>query len=306
MRRSRQAGQLWSLKPWAKRCNLQIVLFGWAFQGLLGPSRLQWPPFRGLGAPRTSGTFSGPQKRPPLPSRESRLLGFALRPQSQDRASGPYNDLSFMRTLRAFQSLSQILQDLPRLKALQRVCRPFAFTRKGASQVCAGPILPRSRPPGLAFRSGLLSSKHNLPGPDKIVVQDWKHPVRTPSKETKGLEPPPNPNWHPSGLDKSSLQTQIQLFKIGSIQSRHRLKKTKGLEPPASPNWHPSGLDKPSLQTQLQLFKIGSNQSRHRLKKTKASSHPESQTGTRLVWTNPACGPKSNCSRLEASSQGTV
>ena len=35
-------------------------------------------------------------------------------------------------------------------------------------------------------------------------------------KKTKGLEPPPNPNWHPSGLDKSSLQTQIQLFKIGS------------------------------------------------------------------------------------------
>ena len=44
-----------------------------------------------------------------------------------------------------------------------------------------------------------------------------------------------------SGLDKSSLQTHIQSFKIGSNQSGHRLKKTKGLEPPPNPNWHPSG-----------------------------------------------------------------
>ena len=57
-------------------------------------------------------------------------------------------------------------------------------------------------------------------------------------KKTKGLEPPPNPNRHPSGLDKSSLQTQIKLFEIGSIQAGHRLKKTKGLEPPPNPNWH--------------------------------------------------------------------
>ena len=97
---------------------------------------------------------------------------------------------------------------------------------------------------------------------------------RAPSKETKGLEPSPNPKWHSSGLDKSSLQTQIQLFKIGSIQSRRRLKKTKGLEPPPIPNRHPSGLDKSSLQTQIQLFKIGSNQSGHRLKKTKGPEPP--------------------------------
>ena len=117
-------------------------------------------------------------------------------------------------------------------------------------------------------------SKHKLPGPDKIVVRDWERPVRAPSKETKGLEPSPNPNWHSSGLDKSSLQTQIQLFKIGRIQSRRRLKKTKGLEPPPNPNWHPSGLDKSSLQTQIQLFKIGSSQSGHRLKKTKGLEPP--------------------------------
>ena len=90
-----------------------------------------------------------------------------------------------------------------------------------------------------------------------------------PSKKTKGLEPSPNPNWHSSGLDKSSLQTQIQLFKIGSNQSGHRLEKTKGLEPPPNPNRHPSGLDKSSLQTQIKLFEIGSIQSGHRLKKTK-------------------------------------
>ena len=54
------------------------------------------------------------------------------------------------------------------------------------------------------------------------------------------------------------------------------------------------------------LFKIGSIQSGHHLKKRKASSHPHTQTGIRLVWTSPACRPKSNCSRLEASSQGTV
>ena len=88
------------------------------------------------------------------------------------------------------------------------------------------------------------SAKHKLPGPDKIVAQDWERPVRAPSKETKGLEPSPNPNW----------QTQIHLFKIGSNQSGHRLKKTKGLEPPPNPNRHPSGLDKPSLQTQIKLL----------------------------------------------------
>ena len=140
----------------------------------------------------------------------------------------------------------------------------------------------------------IRNSHHKLPGPDKIVVQDWKHPVRAPSKETKGLEPPPNPNWHPSGLDKSSLQTQIQLFKIGSIQLRHRLKKTKGLEPPPNPNRHPSGLDRSSLQTQIQLFKIGSNQAGHRLKKTKGLEPSQTETGTRLLWTSPACRRKSN------------
>ena len=145
-------------------------------------------------------------------------------------------------------------------------------------------------------------SKHKLPGPDKIVVQDWEHPVRAPSKETKGLEPPPNPNWHSSGLDKSSLQTQIHLFKIGSIQSRRRLKKTKGLEPTPNPNWHPSGLDKSSLQTQIQLFKIGSNQSRHRLKKIKASSHPQTQTGTRLVERQRGWARANRGARLGASS----
>ena len=57
-------------------------------------------------------------------------------------------------------------------------------------------------------------SKHKLPGPDKIVVQDWEHPVRAPSKETKGLEPSPNPNWHSSGLDKSSLQTKSNCSRL--------------------------------------------------------------------------------------------
>ena len=31
----------------------------------------------------------------------------------------------------------------------------------------------------------------------------------------------------------------------------------------------------------------------HHLKKRKASSHPQTQTGIRLVWTSPACRPKS-------------
>ena len=75
-----------------------------------------------------------------------------------------------------------------------------------------------------------------------------KHPVKAPSEENQRLEPPPNPNWHPSGLDRSSLQTQIQLFKIGSNQLG---KKTNGLAIP-NPNWHPSALDKSSLQTQIQ------------------------------------------------------
>ena len=134
-------------------------------------------------------------------------------------------------------------------------------------------------------------SKHKIPGPDKIVVQDWKYPVKAPSKETKGLEPPPNPNWLSSGLDKSSLQTQIQLFKIGSIQSRHRLKKTKGLEPPPNPNWHPSGLDKSSLQTQIQLLKIGSIQSGHRLKKTKGLEPPPNPNWH--LWSGPVQLPAS-------------
>ena len=76
----------------------------------------------------------------------------------------------------------------------------------------------RNRPLMPLKASRLLSdqefcSKHKLPGPDKIVVQDWE---RAPSKETKGLEPSPNPN------DKSSVQTQLQLFKIGGIQSMRR------------------------------------------------------------------------------------
>ena len=94
---------------------------------------------------------------------------------------------------------------------------------------------------------------------------------QAPSEETRGLEPPPNPNWHPSGL---SLQTQIQLFKIGSNQLGHRLKKTKGLEPPPNPNRHPSGLDKSSLQTQRKLFEIGSIQPGHRPKKTTGLEPP--------------------------------
>ena len=131
----------------------------------------------------------------------------------------------------------------------------------------SGPILPRPLMPLKASRP-CFQIRNSAPntsfrGPDKLVVQDWQHPVRAPSKETKGLEPPPNPNWHPSGLDKSSLQTQIKLFEIGSKQSGHRLKKTKGLEPPPNPNQHPSGLDKSSLQTQIKLFEIGSIQSGH-------------------------------------------
>ena len=125
--------------------------------------------------------------------------------------------------------------------------------------------------PCFQIRNSAPSTSFQAQTRSLIVVQDWEHPVRAPSKETKGLEPSPNPNWHSSGLDKSSLQTQIQLFKIGSIQS---MKKTKGPEPPPNPSWHPSSLDKSSLQTQIQLFKIGSNQSGHRLKKTKGLQPP--------------------------------
>ena len=127
-------------------------------------------------------------------------------------------------------------------------------------------------------------SKHKLPGPDKIVDCCSRLGASSQGtlKKTKGLEPPPNPNWHPSGLDKSSLQTQIQLFEIGSNQSGHRLKKTKGLEPPPNPNRHPSGLDKSSLQTQIQLFEIGSIQSGHRLKKTKGLEPPHNPN--RHLW----------------------
>ena len=160
-----------------------------------------------------------------------------------------------------------------------------------------------SQPASDAFQGlqALLSdqefcSKHKLPGPDKIVVQDWERPVRAPSKETKGLEPSPNPNWHSSGLDKSSLQTHIQLFKIGGIQSMRRLKKTKGLQPPPNPNWHPSGLDKSSLQTQIKLFEIGSIQSGHRLKKTKGLGHPQTQTGT--SGPNKSSFQQAPCTRL--------
>ena len=160
--------------------------------------------------------------------------------------------------------------------------------------------------PCFQIRNSAPSASFQAQTRSLIVVQDWEHPVRAPSKETKGLEPSPNPNWHSSGLDKSSLQTQIQLFKIGSIQSRRRLKKTKGLEPPPNPSWHASGLDKSSLQTQIQLFKIGSNQSGHRLKKTKGLEPPLNPNRHPSGLDNPACRPKSNCSRLEASSQGTV
>ena len=103
-----------------------------------------------------------------------------------------------------------------------------------------------SKKPGTS--SNLSGRPFRQPASDASQgLQALEHPVRAPSKETKGLEPPPNPNWHSSGLDKSSLQTQIHLFKIGSIQSRRRLKKTKGLEPPPNPNRHPSGLDKSSF-----------------------------------------------------------
>ena len=94
------------------------------------------------------------------------------------------------------------------------------------------------------------------------IVQDWKQPVRAPSEE----------NQRPRAISKPELASV----------------------------W--SGLDKSSLQTQIQLFKIGSIQLRHHLKKRKASSHPQTQTGIRLVWPGPPCRPKSNCSRLEASS----
>ena len=166
--------------------------------------------------------------------------------------------------------------DLPELLNLPELQVP-GTSHAGASQ--APPKKPgtASNLSGRPFRNRPLmplKASHTDPGPDKIVVQDWEHPVRAPSTETKGLEPPPNPNWHSSGLDKSSLQTQIQLFKIGSIQSRRRLKQTKGLEPPPNPNWHPSGLDKSSLQTQIKLFEIGSIQSGHRLKKTKGLEPP--------------------------------
>ena len=118
----------------------------------------------------------------------------------------------------------------------------------------SGQISPFRAPKG-------QNSHHKLPRPDKIVVRDWKHPARAPSKKTKGLQPLPNPNWH----------------LITSFQAQTR-----------------------------SLFKIGSIPSGHHLKKRKASSHPQTQTGIRLVWTSPACRPKSNCSRLEATSQGTV
>ena len=141
------------------------------------------------------------------------------------------------------------------------------------------------------------------------IVQDWKHPVKAPSKETKGLEPSPNPNWHPSGLDRSSLQTQIQLFKIGSNQLRHHLKKRKASSHPqtqtgirlvwsgqvqlADPN--------PIVQDWKQPVSAPSEENQRPRANPKPKLAP--------VWSGQvqlACRPRSNCSRLEASSQGTV
>ena len=106
-----------------------------------------------------------------------------------------------------------------RFRGLLQPFRPAKFFKKGYTGE-----EEQQQPPKL-FEIGSIQPGHRL-------------------KKTKGLEPPPNPNWHPSGLDKSSLQTQIQLFEIGSIQSPSE----ENLEPPPNPNWHPSGLDKSSLQ----------------------------------------------------------
>ena len=144
---------------------------------------------------------------------------------------------------RSFQRASQAPQDA----SLRPLCRQI---------LGAGGHMPSGTKGLSGSQEAWATQDLPLPGPDKIVVQDWEHPVRAPSKETKGFEPPPNPNWHSSGLDKSSLQTQIPLFKLGSVQSRRRLKKTKGLEPPPNPNWHLSGLDKSSLQTQTTCSRL--------------------------------------------------
>ena len=80
-----------------------------------------------------------------------------------------------------------------RFQALQRVCRPFA----------TGPLMPlKASRPCFQIRNSAPSTSFQAQTRSLIVVQDWEHPVRAPSKETKGLEPSPNPNWHSSGLNK--------------------------------------------------------------------------------------------------------
>ena len=174
-------------------------------------------------------------------------------------------------------------------------------TFAGGPKASQGPLAPPSRlglsclkmlsrPPGLAFRSGvLLQAEASRPRQDRCSrlgasSQGSSHPQTQTGTRLVWTSPACRPKSNCSELEASSQ---------GAVG--RKLKAS-----------HPSGLHKSSLQTQIQLFKIGSNQSRRRRKKLKASSHPQTQTGTRLVWTSPACRPKSNCSRLVASSQGSV
>ena len=147
--------------------------------------------------------------------------------------------------------------------------------------------------PGLLFQES-----QNLPATCRRQVHFFKiggiqsgHHL----KKTRGLEPPPNPNWHQSSLDNSTFQTQIQtlhpswlpgrlklnkhepprpspnlaptcrrqvhVFKIGGIQSGHHLKKTRGLEPPPNPNWHRSSLDRSRLNLKEQIRRQERDQS---------------------------------------------
>ena len=110
--------------------------------------------------------------------------------------------------------------------------------------------------------------------------QDWRHPVRHHLKKTRGLEPAPNPNLAPEGL-----QSRINL-------NEHKNQKLRA---------RPSPNLVPTCSRQVHLFRIGGIQSGCHLKRTRGNEPDPTKPCTRLVWTGP---PGSRL--LKASGQGSI
>ena len=138
-------------------------------------------------------------------------------------------------------------------------------------------------------------------------------------KKTRGVEPPPNSNWHPSSQDNSTFQTQCKPCTrlVGSsistsslepdpaqtlhspavdrsmCSSGHHLKKIRGLEPSPNPNWHRCSLDK----SRLNLTKHKHPEARASPNRTPPRSRQVPGQSRRVQRTNKKTGARSEFDR---------